>query len=36
MISGSNLGGLPPPEHRWDLLAAAGGGGVPDAPKCDF
>ena len=25
MISGSNLGGLPPPEHFWDLLAAAGG-----------
>ena len=25
MISGSNLGGLPPPEHLWDLLAAAGG-----------
>ena len=24
MISGSNLGGLPPPEHLWDLLAAAG------------
>ena len=32
MISGSNLGGLPPPEHLWDLL----GWGVPDAPKCDF
>ena len=28
MISGSNLGGLPPPEHLWDLLAAAGG------PRC--
>ena len=25
MISGSNLGGLPLPEHLWDLLAAAGG-----------
>ena len=25
MISGSNLGGVPPPEHLWDLLAAAGG-----------
>ena len=25
MISGSNLDGLPPPEHLWDLLAAAGG-----------
>ena len=25
MISGSNLGGLPAPEHLWDLLAAAGG-----------
>ena len=25
MISGSNLGCLPPPEHLWDLLAAAGG-----------
>ena len=25
IISGSNLGGLPPPEHFWDLLAAAGG-----------
>ena len=24
MISGSKLGGLPPPEHLWDLLAAAG------------
>ena len=24
-ISGSNLGGLPPPEHFWDLLTAAGG-----------
>jgi hypothetical protein len=25
MISGSNLCGVPPPEHLWDLLAAAGG-----------
>ena len=25
MISGSNLGGLPAPEHLWDLLAAAEG-----------
>ena len=28
MISGSNLGGLPLPEHLWDLLAAAGGSPV--------
>ena len=25
MISASNLGSLPPPEHLWDLLAAVGG-----------
>ena len=25
MISGSNLGGLPLPEHLWNLLAEAGG-----------
>ena len=25
MIFGSILDGLPPPEHLWDLLAAAGG-----------
>ena len=29
MILGSNLDGLPPTEHSWDLLAAAGGSQIP-------
>ena len=29
MIFGWILDGLPPPEHPWDLLAAAGGSQVP-------
>ena len=29
MIFGSILDGLPPPEHPWDLLAAAGGSQMP-------
>ena len=29
MILGSNLEGLPSPEHPWDLLAAAGASQVP-------
>ena len=29
MIFGWILDGLPPPEHSWDLLAAAGGSQMP-------
>ena len=29
MNLGSNLDGLPPTEHSWDLLAAAGGSQIP-------
>ena len=35
MIFGSNLDGLPPPEHPWDLLAAAGGSPMPKSKIFD-